>query len=159
MATLVQSDLEELGMRVTITALESRATIDRVLNTKDYDAAIFGLVSGDADPNGDMDVWLSSGATHLWRRSAEGPATPWEAEIDDLLRRQVSAATPAERRRLYDRVQVLLAEYEPVVFLASPHVLAAARRGLRNFKPAVLPHYILWNADLLHWSADSNVMR
>jgi peptide/nickel transport system substrate-binding protein len=151
MATLIQADLSGLGMRVAVTPVEFRAAVDRVLTSKAYDAALFGLVSGDADPNGDINVWLSSGAAHLWRPSGAAPATAWEAEIDDLMRRQVGTRDQAARKRLYDRVQALLAEHEPMIFLASPHVLTAAHADLEGFLPAALPHYTLWNLDALHW--------
>jgi len=52
-------------------------------------------------------------------------------------------------------VQALLAEHEPMIFLASPHILVAAKPTLGNFQPAVLPHYALWNVDELYWRAAS----
>jgi len=41
--------------------------IDRVFQSFDYEAAIMALGGGDADPNPEMNVWLSSGSTHLWQ--------------------------------------------------------------------------------------------
>jgi peptide/nickel transport system substrate-binding protein len=151
MATIVQDDLAELGIKVSIVPLDSRAVIERVQNTHDFDACILGLGGGDADPNTDITVWLSNGEHHFWRPSAAGPATPWEAEIDTLMRRQISARTVVDRKRMFDRVQALLAEHEPMIFLASPNILAAARAGLVNFTPGILPHYTLWNVDELYW--------
>jgi peptide/nickel transport system substrate-binding protein len=151
MATIIQNDLAELGIRVTVVPLDSRAVTDRVLNTRDYDASVFGLVSGDADPNTDIGVWLSSGPLHLWNPAAAQPATAWEAEIDSLMRRQLTARTVGDRKALFDRVQALLAEHEPLIFLASPNILVAAKTGLANFKPAIIPHYTLWNVDELYW--------
>jgi peptide/nickel transport system substrate-binding protein len=151
MATIIQSDLAELGIRVTVVPLESRAVTDRVLNTRDYDASVFGLVSGDADPNTDIGVWLSSGPLHLWNPGAAHPTSAWEAEIDSLMQRQLTARTFPERKALFDRVQALLAEHEPAIFLASPDILVAAKAGLANFQPAILPHYTLWNVDELYW--------
>ena len=150
-ATLIQNDLTQLGIKLTIVPLDSRAVIDRVRNARDYDACVLGLVAGDADPNTDISVWLSSGENHLWRPSGKAPATPWEAEIDELMRKQISARTFATRKQLFDRVQAVLAEHEPMIFLASPNILAAARSGLANFNPGVLPHYTLWNVDELYW--------
>jgi len=78
MATLIQDDLKQLGMRVQVVPLEFRSLIDRVTQSKEYDACVLGLVSFDADPNSDINVWLSSGGTHLWNPSQEHPATPWK---------------------------------------------------------------------------------
>ena len=155
MATLIQSDLAQIGIRVTITPLEFRAYVDRVLNKRDYDACVFGVATGDADPNPDMPVWLSSGNLHVWNLGATKPATPWEAEIDKLMRDQMWARSPAERKRMFDRVQALLSEHEPVIFLATPNILVAAKAALGNFTPAILPHYALWNVDELYWRAAS----
>jgi peptide/nickel transport system substrate-binding protein len=151
MATVVQDDLAALGIKVTIAPMEFRAVTDRVLNTHDYEACILGLVSGDADPNTDINVWLSSGPTHLWRPSSPQPATTWEGDIDRLMRQQFSARDAGTRRTMFDRVQALLFEHEPMIFLASPNILAASKTTLAGFHPAVLPHYVLWNVDELWW--------
>jgi peptide/nickel transport system substrate-binding protein len=151
MATIIQNDLTQLGIRVTIVPLDSRAVLDRVQNTRDYEACILGLGGRDADPNTDMSVWLSSGEHHFWNPSAAKPATTWERQIDSLMRQQISARSFNERKQLFDRVQALIAEHEPMIFLASPDILAGARAGLANFKPGLLPHYTLWNVEELYW--------
>ena len=149
MATLIQDDLKQLGMRVQLAPLEFRSLLDRVFQTKEYDACVLGLASFDADPNTDINVLLSSGAQHLWNPGQARPATSWEAEIDRLMEQQLAARSFQERKRLYDRVQEILAEYQPMIFLASPHILVGAKRSVGNFHPAVLEPYILWNADEL----------
>jgi len=151
MATIIQDDLKQVGIRVAVAPLEFRALLNRVLQTRDYDACVLGLASGDADPSGDMNVWLSSGQTHLWNPGQEKPATAWEAEIDDLMRRQATALDVRERKRMYDRVQALVAEELPLICLASPDILVGASASLGNFKPAVLDHYVLSNVDELFW--------
>ncbi len=151
MAALIQDDLKQLGMRVQVVPLEFRSLLDRVTQTKDYDACVMGIVSFDADPNSDINVWLSSGGTHLWNPSQAHPATAWEAEIDRLIEEQMSARTFAERKKLYDRAQEILAENQPMIFLASPNILVGAKNTVGNFHPAVLEPYVLWNAEQLYW--------
>ena len=151
MATIVQDDLKQLGMSVHIVTLELRAMVDRLLKTHDYEACILGLGNPDANPNAEMNVWLSSGGTHLWHPEQSRPATPWEAEIDGLMRRQVTTLDAAGRKRLYDRVQELVAQNLPMIFLASPNVLVGANKALANFRPAVLDHRTLWNVEELFW--------
>ncbi len=150
-ATLIQEDLRQLGMRVSVVPLEHRAVLQRLLNSRDYDACLMELGGGDADPNPNINTLLSSGGLHLWRLGEPEPATPWEAEIDQLMRRQISVTDRAERKRLYDRVQVVMAEQAPLVFVASPHVLTGAKRSLGNFRPAVLSPNTMWNVDELYW--------
>jgi peptide/nickel transport system substrate-binding protein len=150
MAALVQDDLKQLGMRVQVVPLEFRSLLDRVTQTKEFDACVMGIASFDADPNSDINVWLSSGGTHLWNPSQTHPATPWEAEIDRLIEEQMSARTFEQRKKLYDRAQEILAENQPMIFLASPDILAGAKNIVGNFQAAVLEPYALWNVEQLY---------
>ncbi len=149
MATIVQYDLKQLGMKVQVASLEFRSLVDRVLNTRQFDAAIMGLGGGDADPNSEMNVWLSSGGMHVWNPGQKQPSTPWEGEIDRLMRAQMSAIRIKERKQQWDRVQQLIAENVPMVFLASPHVVVAARKWVGGFAPAAMADYTLWNVEEL----------
>ena len=150
MAAIVQDDLKELGMHVQVVPLEFRSLIDRVTQTKEYDACVLGLASFDADPNSDLNVWLSNGGTHLWNPSQTHPATRWEAEIDGLMEQQLAAPSFEQRKKLYDHVQQILAEYQPMIFLASPNILTGAKNTIGNFHPAVLEPYVLWNVEQLY---------
>jgi peptide/nickel transport system substrate-binding protein len=150
MAALIQDDLKQLGMRVQVVPLELHSLIDRIMQTKEYDACVLGIASFDADPNSDLNVWLSSGGMHVWHPSQKHPATDWEAEIDLLMEQQLTATNGAQRKKLYDRVQEILAERQPMIFLASPDVLVGAKTGIGNFHPAVLEPYVLWNVEQLY---------
>jgi peptide/nickel transport system substrate-binding protein len=156
MATIIQRDLEELGMTVHVVSLEFRSMLDRITKTLDYDACILGLVSGDVDPGSEMNVWPSSGSAHFWNLHRNTPATAWEAEIDRLMAAQMVSLNSVDRKNFYDRVQRLISEYLPVVCLISPNVLAGARTGLKNFRPTILPPHILWNAEELYWQSGSS---
>jgi peptide/nickel transport system substrate-binding protein len=72
---LIQSDLKELGMEVQAVPLEFRSLLDRVLRSLDYEACLLSLATADADPSVDLNVWLSSGRTHLWHPEQKQPAT------------------------------------------------------------------------------------
>ncbi len=159
MATMIQEDLKELGVRVNIVPMEFRAMLDRVLKTHDYEAAIMGLGGGDTDPNSQMSVWLSSGDDHYWDLGQTKPGTPWEAEIDRLMTRQMSTLNPKERKRLYDRVQEIEVESVPFICLVSPDVLVGARHRVGNFKPAILDPQTLWNSEQLFVRDEQKAMR
>jgi peptide/nickel transport system substrate-binding protein len=149
MATIIQDDLSQLGMKVQIVSLEFRAMVDRLLNTYDYEAAIMGLASGDADPTAEMNVWVSSGETHLWNLEGK-PATPWESEMDRLMEQQLTTLDYSKRKQLYDRVQEIVADDLPVICLVSPDILVGARNRIGNFRPAILDPYALWNVEELY---------
>jgi peptide/nickel transport system substrate-binding protein len=149
MATMIQADLKQLGIRVQVVPLEFRAVLDRIFQTHDYEAAVLALGGGDVDPNSQMNVWLSSGSDHLWNIGQPHPATPWEAEIDQLMEKQLSTVKPDVRKHLYDRVQEIFAENVPLICLVSPNILVGSKNQVANFEPAILDPHTLWNAQEL----------
>jgi len=151
MATIIQDDLSQLGMDVHVVPLEFRAVVDRVFQTYDYEASIMGLGGGDADPNPEMNVWLSNGGTHLWHLGEAKPATEWEAQIDQLMQKQMVQLKYKDRKHLYDQVQEIVAANVPYVFLATPNILVGAKKKLANFKPAILDPNTLWNVEQLYF--------
>ena len=149
MAVLIADDLAQLGMNVHPVSLEFRGVVDRVFQSNNYDACILGVGGGDADPNVAMNVWLSNGPTHVWNLHEARPATDWEAEIDRLMQQQMITINYLRRKQLYDRVQQLISDNLPVIFLATPDVLVGANNDVGNFNPGVLDPYALWNAEEL----------
>ena len=151
MGALIQDDLKQIGMKVNVVPLEYRSLLERVQRTHEFESSILALASADADPNPDMAVWLSNGGNHLWNPGQTRPATAWEAEIDGLMQRQLVTRDHAARKRMFDRVQEILSEQEPMVALVTPDVLVGARRELANFRPAILEPNALWNIEQLFW--------
>jgi peptide/nickel transport system substrate-binding protein len=149
MATVIQDDLTQLGMRVHLVPLEFQAVMSRVFESFDYDATILGLLSGDADPNPEINVWTSGGGTHIWAPSETKPATPWQAEVDRLMHEQTTMQDRKKRKQAYDRVQQLVAEHDPVICLVSPNVLVGVKNSVGGVKPAVMRHHLLWNVEQL----------
>ncbi|MGB8132269.1 MAG: ABC transporter substrate-binding protein [Candidatus Angelobacter sp.] len=150
-ATLVQDDLKAIGIAAHVVPLEARSTNDRVLNSHDYDAIVMGLVSGDADPTPDLNILMSNGQTHLWHMGEKTPATPWEAELDQLMQKQLITLNYQQRKKIYDRVQEILVQQLPMVYLVSPNILVGAQENLGNFHPAIIEQYTFWNAEELFW--------
>ncbi len=149
-ATLIQDDLSKLGMNVQIASLEFHTMVDRLLTTHDYEAAVMGLVSGDADPTSEMNVWMSNGDTHLWHPNQAKPSTPWETEMDRLMQQQLVTLDYTKRKHLYDRVQEIVADELPIICLVSPNILVGASNRVGNFHAAILDPYTLWNIDQLY---------
>ena len=151
MATLVQADLKAIGISAHVVPIEGRSANDRLLNTHDYEAILMGLVSGDADPAPDLNILMSNGESHFWHLGEKTPATPWEAELDQLMQKQLVTLNYQQRKKIYDRVQEVLAQQLPMVYLASPNILVGAQENLGNFHPAIIEQYTFWNAEELFW--------
>lgn len=149
MTTLIQQDLAALGMQVTVVTLDFPALIDRLMHTQNYEACLLGLENIDPDPNAMMNLWLSSSPNHQWNPSEKVPATPWEAEIDRLMKLQASTDRDAVRREAVDRVQEIVADEQPFIYLVYPNLLVAASPRLEGVQPAVLAPHLTWNADQL----------
>jgi peptide/nickel transport system substrate-binding protein len=149
MATLIQEDLSALGMQVNVVTLDFPSLIERLMHSQDYEACLLGLENVDPDPNSVMNVWLSSSPNHQWNPSQKTPSTPWEAEIDRLMNLQASTSNPVRRKQAVDRVQQIVAEQQPFIYLVYPNALVAVSPRLQGAKPAVLEPRTEWNVETL----------
>src|SRR5258706_4971718 len=94
-----------------------------------------------------MNVWLSSASNHSWSPNQPSPQTGWEAEIDRLMRRQASTVDPKRRKADFDRVQQIVWEQEPLIYLAHRNSLSAISPSVHNASPAALRPQALWNIE------------
>jgi len=149
MAVLIQEDLQKIGVRVNLVTLDLPSLIERMTQTFDYEAIILGLTNVDLDPNGEMNVWLSSAENHQWNPQQKAPETTWEAEIDRLMREQASASDPKKRKEAFDRVQEIVVEQEPFIFLINKNALSAVSASVHGAAPVILSPQTFWNAERL----------
>lgn len=148
-ATLIQQDLKKIGIRLNVVPLDFPALIERISRTHDYEACLLGLVNVDVDPNSQMNVWLSSAANHQWNPRQKTPETAWEAEIDRLMRVQAGAVKFSIRKAAFDRVQEIVSEQVPFIYLVTKNSLAAADPRVKNLAPSAFLPQLLWNAPQL----------
>jgi peptide/nickel transport system substrate-binding protein len=132
MAVLIQDDLQKIGIHVNVVTLDFPSLIERMTQSFDYEAIILGLTNVDLDPNGEMNVWLSSSENHQWNPQQKTPETAWEAEIDRLMRAQASSSDLKKRKEAFDRVQEIVVEQEPFIFLINKNALSAVSDGARR---------------------------
>ncbi len=149
MAVLIQDDLQKIGIHVNVVTLDFPSLIERMTQSFDYEAIILGLTNVDLDPNGEMNVWLSSAENHQWNPQQKAPETAWEAEIDRLMRLQASAIDPKKRKDAFDRVQEIVVEEEPFIFLINKNSLSAVSTRVRGAVPVILSPQTFWNAERL----------
>jgi peptide/nickel transport system substrate-binding protein len=149
MAVLIQDDLQKIGIHVNVVTLDFPSLIDRMTQSFDYEAIILGLTNVDLDPNGEMNVWLSSAENHQWNPSQKTPETAWEAEIDKLMREQAASTDPKKRKEAFDRVQEIVVEQQPFIFLINKNALSAVSPNVRGAAPVILSPQTFWNAERL----------
>jgi len=146
-AALIQQDLDSLGVRLNIVSLDFPSLMERISRSFQYEACLLGLTNVDLDPNEQMNVWLSSSSNHQWNPNQKSPATDWEAEIDRLMRAQAATAGANRRKQLFDKVQQIVSDQAPFLYLINKNALMAVSHSLRNVSPSVLRPQILWNVD------------
>jgi len=154
MVAMIQQDLSQIGVKVNLVTLDFPSLIERITRTYDYEACLLGLVNTDLDPNSQMNVWLSSAENHQWNPKQSKPATVWEAELDRLMQTQSSATTDKKRKSDWDRVQQIVAEQQPFIYLVNKDAMSAVSPVVIGSAPSVLDPHTFWNADVLRLGPD-----
>jgi peptide/nickel transport system substrate-binding protein len=149
MAVLIQDDLQKIGIHVNVVTLDFPSLIERMTQSFDYEAIILGLTNVDLDPNGEMNVWLSSSENHQWNPQQKVPETTWEADIDRLMRLQASTSDVKKRKEAFDRVQEIVVEQSPFIFLINKNALSAVSTTVHGASPVILSPQTYWNAEWL----------
>jgi peptide/nickel transport system substrate-binding protein len=156
MATMIQQDLSKIGIKVNVSTLDFPSLIERFTKTYNYEAAILGFINTEVDPNSLMTVWMSNGENHAWYPNQKSPATTWEAEVDKLMQAQTQSADPKKRKAAWDRVQEIVYEQQPMIYLVNKNALSAVSPNLANAAPVVLRPQTYWNVDQLFLKNDTS---
>lgn len=140
-ATIIQSNLKELGIQVEVRMLEWAALLHNFLYKRNFEACIIGWAL-DYDPN-QIDKWNSKKTgphDYNWIHYRNN-------EVDRLLELGVSTYERNERKKYYDKVQQILAEDQPCTFLWVHDALPVIHSRFQGIKPA--PKGIDYNFE--HW--------
>ena len=134
---IIQRRFREVGADVKLRVIEWASFLKEFINPGNFDATILGWsVSLDPDV---YNVWHSSKT-----RPGELNFVHFKNdEADDLLERGRRTYDQAERKRIYDRLQVILAEEQPYTWLYVPDSLPVVASRFRGIEPA--PAGIMYN--------------
>jgi peptide/nickel transport system substrate-binding protein len=149
MGVLIQEDLGKLGIKVNLVTLDFPSLIERISQKFNYEAAILGFRNVDLDPNGQMNIWMSSAENHAWNPQQKSPETAWEAEIDQLMRVVAETSDPKKRKQSFDRVQQIVYDQAPFIYLVNLNALSAVSSSVAGANPGILYPQTFWNADRL----------
>ncbi len=136
-AEIIQRRLAEVGIRVKIRVVEWAAFVKDFINKRKFDATILGwTIPMDPDL---YDVWHSSktGPEELNFISYKN------TEADALIVKARETFDQELRKRCYDRIQEILAEEQPYLFLYVPDALPIIHARFREVE--VAPLGIGWN--------------
>ncbi|HOI74599.1 MAG TPA: peptide-binding protein [Syntrophales bacterium] len=141
-AEIIQRRLAEVGIHVKIRVVEWAAFVNDFINKRKFDATILGWTIP-LDPD-IYDVWHSSktGPQELNFVSYRNP------EVDALIEKGRGTFDQKERKKAYDRIQEILAEEQPYLFLYVPDALPIVSARIRGIEPAPLGityNFIKWH--------------
>ncbi|MGA7909113.1 MAG: ABC transporter substrate-binding protein [Candidatus Sulfotelmatobacter sp.] len=149
MATMIQQDVQKIGIHVNVVTLDFPSLIERMTQTFDYEVVLLGMTNVGLDPNEQMNVWLSSAENHQWNPQQKAPETAWEAEIDRLMQAQAASPDPKKRKEAFDRVQEIVGEQASFIYLVNRNALSAISPAVHGASPVILSPQTFWNAERL----------
>jgi len=128
-AEVIQAQLREVGVGVELRVLEWAAFLKEHIKKRRFAAAAMAWGIG-----------LDSDQFGIWHSSQTGPdefnfISYKNAEVDALLERGRNTCRQSERKRAYDRMQEILAEDQPLIFLFFRDVLPAVATRVRGIVP------------------------
>jgi peptide/nickel transport system substrate-binding protein len=128
-ATIIQWKLRQVGIKVDIRALEFSTFINDFINKRRFEAVILGWSIGlDADQ---YDIWHSS-KTKEKEFNFVSYSNP---EVDRLLEEGRRTFDLDERKKAYFRIQEILAEDLPYIFLYVPHATPIVHSRFKGIQP------------------------
>lgn len=129
-ATIIQWRLAKIGIRVDIKALEWSTFVNEFIDKRRFEAVIIGWGIG-LDPD-QYDIWYS-GKTKEKEFNFVSYSNP---EVDALLEKGRRTFGIEERKKAYFRIQRILAEDLPYIFLYVPDATPIVQARFKGIKPS-----------------------
>lgn len=131
-AQIIQQQLLKIGIRVKIRTMEWTTLIHQFIDTRRFEAVILGWAT---TPDPDLyDIFHSSKIPPPGLNFV-GYSNP---ELDKLLEEGRYTLDKEKRKKIYKKVQQILAEDQPYTFLYIPMSLEALSRRIRGVKPSAI---------------------
>ncbi|MEW6113991.1 MAG: peptide-binding protein, partial [Thermodesulfobacteriota bacterium] len=138
-ATIIQSDLKKVGVKVNIQVIEWAAILKNFIDKRRFEAIVLGWGIG-LDPN-QIDIWNSEKTKEHQLNFMSYD----NKEVDWLLEQGVKTYDRAERKKYYDKFQEIIAEDQPYTFLWFGNALPIISARFHGIEPA--PAGIEYNFD------------
>ena len=138
---IIQRRLREVGIDVRLRVIEWASFLKEFINPGNFDATILGWTIP-PDPDA-YNVWHSS-KTRIGELNFVHFS---DSEVDDLLEKGRRTLVQEERKKMYDRIQEILAEEQPYTFLYVPDalpVVAERFRGIEAAPAGIMYNFIEW---------------
>ncbi|AFY72895.1 ABC-type dipeptide transport system, periplasmic component [Synechococcus sp. PCC 7502] len=156
----IKNDLENIGITVDFTGIDFNILVDKLDNSKQWDAIILGFTGG-IEPHGSINLWSTTGNLHMFNKGADEGQPPipgykvadWEKQIENLMIDASQQVDENKRKAIYAQFQQLVQEQLPLIHLVTPLSLSAVRDRIQGVKFSPIGG-ALWNLDELTLSAN-----
>jgi len=126
MATAIQEQLRQIGVKVNIEPLDFAAFINKE-NTRSFDA-VFGGWHVEPSPGGIRQTWGSAGAAKGGTNYGAYRNQSFDAQVDSAL----SAATLVDRRSHFTKAYQIIIDDAPAVWMAEPKRVTAVQKRIQT---------------------------
>jgi len=148
-ATIIQWRLRNIGIKVSIEVIEWSAFINEFIDKRRFEAVILGWSIG-IDPD-QYDIWHSSKT----REKEFNFVSYSNPEVDELLEKGRRTFSVEERKKAYFRIQEVLADELPYIFLYVPDATPMVHARVKGIKPS--PIGISYN--LIKWYVPAKLQK
>lgn len=129
-AEIIQGRLSDVGIEVKIRIIEWAAFLSEFVDPRNFEAVILG-----------WNILQDPDLYNVWHSSRTGPGelnhiNYRNSEVDRLLEEGRKIYDQDERKVYYDRIQEILADEAPYVFLYVPYALPAVHARFHGIEPA-----------------------
>lgn len=131
-AQMIQQDLAKIGIKVNIRVMEWTTLIHQFIDKRHFQAVILGWTTG---PDPDLYDIFHSSKDKSPGLNFIGYKNP---EVDRLLEEGRYTLDLEKRKKIYFKLQEILAEDQPYTFLYIPMSLEAIHKRFRGIKPSAL---------------------
>lgn len=125
MATIIQAQLDEVGIKSEIKVLEWGAYLSG-LQKKEHDMFLLGWVSTVPDPNFAVSGLLESTAGSNYTFTND-------KKMDELLEKGRSIPDGDARKQVYKDMQLYINELLPMIYLHNDESIAGAQKNVKGF--------------------------
>jgi len=129
-ATIIQWRLAKIGIKVEIRTLEWSTFVNEFIDKRRFEAVILGWQIG-LDPD-QYDIWHSSKT----REKEFNFVSYNNHEVDELLEKGRRTFDIEERKKAYFRIQEILAEELPYIFLYVPDATPIVHARFKGIRPS-----------------------
>lgn len=148
---LLKEDFKAVGVKAKLQPVPFNTLITSLTANYDFEVLILGWGSSvPPDPLESRNIYFSHANMHAWNPSQKTPHTPWEKEMDDIIRGMMKTPKQEDRVQQYKRFLEIWQDEMPQVIHSVNNMYAGVSNKFGNVKPSVLRPYFEWNIEELY---------